>query len=126
MIADAVGCYVQSLRNTIRAFEAQGTACLAEKPSRPNTTRNTLDENGPAGSATCSTAARVTEPRLTRLWTLALAVEVARAEGLTNRPVSGDAICRRLLPVGVGWKRAKSWVVSLDPADLRRERHAIG
>ena len=59
-IAAAVGCCVQSVRNAVHAFEAEGLACLVEKSSRPKATRDTLDDAGRRGSATCSTAARAT------------------------------------------------------------------
>jgi hypothetical protein len=59
-IAAAVGCCVQSVRNALRAFEAEGLACLGEKSSRPKATREIFDDSGGGGSATCSTAARAT------------------------------------------------------------------
>ena len=62
----------------------------------------------------------------TSLWTLALAAEVAFAEGLTARPVSGETIRQALKRLGVGWKRAKPWITSPDPAYLRKKRRATG
>ena len=62
----------------------------------------------------------------TSLWTLDLAAEVAFAEGLTARRVSGEAIRQALLRLGVGWKRAKTWITSPDPAYLRKKGRATG
>src|SRR5262245_2293869 len=36
-IAAALGCSAQAVRNTLRAFAAEGLACLLQKPSRPKT-----------------------------------------------------------------------------------------
>ena len=62
----------------------------------------------------------------TTLWTLGLAAEVAHAEGLTDRPVSGETIRQALKRLGVGWKRAKTWITSPDPAYLRKKGRATG
>jgi hypothetical protein len=62
----------------------------------------------------------------TSLWTLGLAAEVAHAEGLTDRPVSGETIRQALKRLGVGWKRAKTWITSPDPAYLRKKGRATG
>lgn len=35
-IATLVGCSVQTVRNTIRAFEQHGLECLTAQPNRPN------------------------------------------------------------------------------------------
>ncbi|MCA1480963.1 helix-turn-helix domain-containing protein, partial [Bradyrhizobium sp. NBAIM08] len=45
-IAAAVGCCVQSVRNAIRSFQAEGVACIREKSSRPKQTRSVLDDAG--------------------------------------------------------------------------------
>src|SRR3954470_24874261 len=45
-LATAIGCCVQSVRNAVRAFEAQGLASLIEKSSRPRSTRDTFDDEG--------------------------------------------------------------------------------
>src|SRR5262245_37022032 len=42
-IARALGCTAATVRNTIHAFAAQGTACLKEKSSRPHSARPLLD-----------------------------------------------------------------------------------
>ena len=57
----------------------------------------------------------------TSLWTLDLAAEVSCAEGLTPTQVSGEAIRKTLLRLGIGWKRAKQWITSPDPEYLRKK-----
>ena len=60
----------------------------------------------------------------TSLWTLDLAAEVAFAEGLTVRRVSGETIRQALKRLGIGRRRAKTWITSPDPAYLRKKRRA--
>jgi hypothetical protein len=57
---------------------------------------------------------------------LALAATTAYAEGLTARPVSGEAIRRALARLGVRWQRAKHWITSPDPAYIRKKNGATG
>jgi hypothetical protein len=60
----------------------------------------------------------------TSLRTLALAAEVAFAEAITARLMSDETIRQALLRLGVGWKRAKTWITSPDPAYLRKKGRA--
>jgi transposase len=125
-IAAAIGCCVQSVRNAVGAFHAEGLDCLHEKTSAPKTTNQGRDEAG------CRRL-RDLLPRSPRdfgkprsVWTLALAAEVAHAEGLTDRPVSIELIRQALKRLGVGGKRAKGWITSPDPAYLRKKGRATG
>jgi hypothetical protein len=125
-IAAAVGCCVQSVRNAIRAFGAEGPASLHEKSSRPKVTRDTLDDAGRQRLRDLLHRSPRDFGKPTSLWTLGLAAEVAHARGLIGRPVSGETIRRSLLRLGVGWKRAKTWITSPDPAYLRKKGRATG
>jgi hypothetical protein len=60
------------------------------------------------------------------LWTLALAAEVAFVEGITTRTVSDETIRQAIKRLGIGWKRAKTWITSPDPAYLRKKRRGTG
>jgi transposase len=44
-IAAHVGCSMQTVRNTIRAFEQQGLECLKAEASRPKTVKPIFDED---------------------------------------------------------------------------------
>ena len=55
-----------------------------------------------------------------------LAAEVAFAEGITARLVSDETIRQALIRLGIGWKRAKTWITSPDPAYLRKKGRATG
>ncbi len=125
-IAAAVGCCVQSVRNAIRAFEAEGLACLAEKSSRPRSPRASLDDDGRQRLRDLLHRSPRDFGKPTSLWTLDLAAEVAHAQGLTDRPVRGETIRQALIRLGVGWKRAKTWITSPDPAYARKKGRATG
>lgn len=123
MIA-VVGCCVQSVRNALRAFETEGLACLGEKSSRPRSTRETFDDDGRRRLRDLLHRSPRDFGKPTSLWTLELAAEVAHAEGLTDRPVSGETIRQALKRLGVGWTRAKTWITSPDPAYARKKGRA--
>jgi transposase len=123
-IAASVGCCVQSVRNAIRAFEAEGLACLREKSSRPEVIREAFDDDGRRRLRELLHRSPRDFGKPTSLWTLALAAEVAHSEGLTDRPVSGETVRQALIRLGVGWKRAKTWITSPDPAYARKKGRA--
>jgi hypothetical protein len=64
--------------------------------------------------------------RPTSWWTLALAAQVSCDQGRTAERVSGETIRATLARLGVGWKRAKRWLVSPDPAYAREKARATG
>jgi transposase len=120
-IARSLGCDEQTVRNAIRAFVARGTAALTPGSSRPQTIHTAFDAAG---------VERLNEvlhrsPRdfghPTSLWALHLAAETAQAEGLTATRVSGETVRATLARHGVGWRRAKRWITSPDPAYARKK-----
>ena len=125
-VAERLGYASQSVRNAIHAFDAEGLDCLREKSHRPASARPELDQ------AACQRLRALLHrsPRdfakPTSIWTLALAAEVAHAEGITARPVSDETIRQAIIRLGVGWKRAKTWITSPDPAYLRKKTRATG
>jgi len=64
--------------------------------------------------------------RPTSGWTLQLAADVAFAEGMTPRPVSGETIRQALAALKTRWKRAQHWITSPDPAYVRKNNSATG
>ena len=60
----------------------------------------------------------------TSVWTLELAAEVSREQGLTAERVSGETIRATLKRLGVGRKRAKRWLTSPEPAYARKKARA--
>ena len=120
-IAAALGCASQTVRNTLHAFERQGPECLARGSTRPKSARRLLDA-----------------PRAERLrdllhqrprafghpqshWTLPLAAEVCYRQGLTERVLSAETVRQAIQRLGLGWKRAKQWLTSPDPAYERKK-----
>jgi transposase len=123
-VARALGCHVQTVLTAIRAFEADGVACLARRSSRPHRMPQLAFD----------AAARARLPGLlhrpprdfgcsTSVWTLELVAEVSLAEGLTAARVSAETVRATLARLGVRWRRAKRWITSPDPA-YARKKHA--
>jgi transposase len=125
-IRDRLGCSTQTVRNAIRAFHAAGTDCLDEGSHRPKSSRPEIDDGGCERLRALLHRSPRDFGKPTSLWTLDLAAEVAFAEGLTARRVSRETIRRALKRLGVGWKRAKTWITSPDPAYLRKKTRGTG
>ena len=127
VIGDTLGCDDQTVRNVLHAFNTQGLAALTRHSSAPQRTPHAVFD---APRREQLRALLHQSPRTfghaTSLWTLALAAEVAYAEGLTHRPISGEAIRRALARLGVRWQRAKHWITSPDPAYVRKKNGATG
>jgi transposase len=125
-ISARLGCSSQTVRNALRAFQVEGTACLREKSHRPVSARPVLDDGGCERLRALLHRSPRDFGKPTSLWTLDLAAEVAFAEGLTDRPVSDETIRQALKRLGVGWKRTKTWITSPDPAYLRKKTRGTG
>src|SRR5262249_33277773 len=122
VIGEALGCDDQTVRNVLHAFNTQGLAALPPRSSAPPRTPHAPFNATPREQLR---PLPHQSPRTfgspTRLWTLPVAAEVAYAEGLTSRLVSGEAIRRALARLGIRWQRAKHWITSPDPAYLRKK-----
>jgi transposase len=115
VIAKAVGCSPQAVRNVVRAFETRGLAVLALPSRRPHAAVKVFD----AERSDRLKALLHQSPRLfgkaRSTWTLALAAEVCVEQGVTAKQVSLETIRDTLKRLGVGWRRAKTWITSPDP-----------
>ena len=123
-IATALGCATQTVRNTLAAFHAEGIACLAPKSRRPKTTAPALVGDRAERLRALLHRSPRDFGKPTSLWTLALAAEVAFAQGITARRMSQESIRQAMKRLGIGWKRAKTWITSPDPAYLRKKGRA--
>jgi transposase len=125
-IAALLGCSEQSVRDAIHAFNARGLAALVRGSTAPKTARPTFD----AARAERLRALLHQSPRTfgkpTSVWTLELAAEVSCEQGLTPARVSDETIRAAVKRLGVGWKRAKRWITSPDPAYVRKKVRATG
>ena len=124
-IAELVGCSVQTVRNVIHAFSAQGVKGLVQHSNRPKTGKPSLDV------ARCDRLQHIlhqsprTYGKSTGVWTLALAAAVCSEHGVTERLMSDETIRRALNRLGTKWKRAKHWITSPDPQYARKKSGAI-
>ena len=125
-IARTLRCTSPTVRNAIHAFARGGLACLQEKSSRPHTARPLLD----ATRAEALKEILHQRPRAfgkpTSLWTLDLVAEVCHAQGWTPHVVSGETIRQAIHRLGIGWRRARRWITSPDPAYARKKNPATG
>jgi transposase len=117
-----LGCATQTVRDALRAFAAEGTACLGEKSHRPKSARSALDDAGRERLRALLHRSPRDFGKATGVWTLATAAEVGHEHGLTERLVSGETIRQALRRLGIGWKRAKAWITSPDPAYARKKK----
>jgi transposase len=122
VIATAVGCSPQAVRNVVRAFETRGVAGLAMQSRRPHTAAKVFDPaRGERLKALLHQSPRQSG-KVRSPWTLALAAAVCVEQGVTAERVSLETIRDALKRLGVGWRRAKTWITSPDPHDARKTR----
>ena len=121
-IAEHLSCDDQTALDGLHAFNAHGLDALLKRSSRAHHPR---PQAFPGERAEQLRALLHRRPRdfghPTSVWTLALAAEVSFAHGLTDHLVTGEAIRQTLLRLGIGWKRAKHWITSPDPAYARKK-----
>jgi transposase len=124
-IAEQLGCDDQTVRNAIQAFNTRGLASLQRGSSVPHRTPHAVfDPNRRAQLRTLLHQSPRTFGKPTSVWTLRLVADVAYAEGIIPRPVSGETIRHALAALKTRWKRAKHWITSPDPAYLRKKNSA--
>jgi transposase len=124
-IAAVVGGDEKTVRQLLHRFNRLGLEALPRGSSRPH---QPPPRAFPGARAEQLRALLHRRPRdfghPTSLWTLDLAAEVRFAHGLTDHLVTGEAIRQTLLRLGIGWKRAKHWITSPDPAYARKKGDA--
>jgi transposase len=125
-IAQLVGCSVQTVRNVIRTFNADGLVCLAKRSNRPKRARPILDATRCEQLRHLLHQSPRTFGKPTGLWTLALAAQVCHEQGLTGRLMSDETLRRAIKRLGANWKRAKHWIASPDPQYARKKSGVIG
>jgi transposase len=123
-IARVLGCDDQTVREAIHAFTTRGLAALRPASRKPRTIRAAFD----LPAAERLRAVLHQSPRAygkpTSLWTLELAAAVSFEQGLTAARVSPETIRTTLKRLGIGWRRAKHWITSPDPAYARKKARA--
>lgn len=125
-IAGRVGCAVGTVHNAIHAFADEGVGCLAEKKRGPKDAQPILDEAkaDPLKGILHQSPRRFGKARST--WTLDLLADVAFEQELTPHRLSHEAVRQAVKRLGSGWKRAKQWITSPDPAYARKKTRGTG
>ena len=125
LIAQSLGCDDQTVRNVIHRFNTHGLAVLTPGSSAPKHTPHAVFDPARRDHlrALLHQSPR-TFGKETSVWTLDTVAEVAYAEGITPRQVSGETIRNALAQLDVRWKRAKHWLTSPAPASVRKQSHA--
>ncbi|VTR92432.1 Uncharacterized protein OS=Ktedonobacter racemifer DSM 44963 GN=Krac_12405 PE=4 SV=1: HTH_29 [Gemmata massiliana] len=95
--------------------------CLKEKARGPKDVQPVLDEAkaDPLKGILHQSPRRFGKVRST--WTLDLLADVAFEQRLTPRRLSHEAVRQAVKRLGHGWKRAKQWITSPDPAYARKK-----
>lgn len=117
-----VGCTAQAVRNAIRAFGADGLACLAAKSHARKNPGRVWDRERDGDLKDLLHRRPRDVGRPTSLWTLRLVAEVCHEKGWTPRVLSVEAVRQALKRLGVGWHRAKHWITSPDPEYAKKKR----
>lgn len=125
-IARAAGCSPQAVRNAIAAFDARGLASLARGSTRPTAVAPAFGEGARERLRDVLHRSPRAFGRPTSLWTLDLLADVAHERGLTATRVTGETVRQAVRRLGVGWKRAKHWLVSPDPLYARKKSGGTG
>jgi transposase len=124
LIAHNLGCAVQTVRNTIRAYDAEGEGCLRPKPPGPKQTHPIFDEHKREELKALLHRSPRDFGKETSVWTLEIAADVCVQSGLTERLVSDETVRQALRRLGVGWRRAKNWITSPDLEYARKKNDA--
>ena len=124
LIAQALSCGDQTVRNAIREFNAEGLASLQRESSRPKTVVPLFDRE----RAEQLRALLHRSPRdfghKTSVWTLRLAAQTCVTEGITPYLVSIETMRQALRLLDITWQRAKHWITSPDPAYAQKNAGA--
>jgi transposase len=121
-IAALLGCACQTVRNTLRAFQAEGLDCLHAKSKAPKTTYPVWPKQHDDDLKVLLHQSPRTHGQPTSLWTLGRLAQVCYDKGWTSRVLSGEAIRLAVKRLGVSWKRAKHWITSPDPEYARKKK----
>jgi hypothetical protein len=109
--ATLLGCDDQTVRNASHACTTRGLAALRRGASAPHRTPPAVfDPERRERLRTLLPQSPRTFGQPPGVWPLRLAADVARAEGLLPRPVSGDTMRPALAALKTRWRRANHWL----------------
>jgi transposase len=125
-IAQLVGCSRQGVHNVLEAFEQRSVASLQMRSRRPKSAAKLLDSRKSETLRALLHESPRSFGKPTSVWTLELAADVCFERGITQTRVSDETIRDAITRLGIGWKRAKNWITSPDPAYARKKNDATG
>jgi transposase len=125
-IGRELDCDSDTALNAINAFNRAGLAALQAGSSVPHRIAVAFDEPAAERLRALLHQSPRQFGKASSLWTLALAAEVSFEQGLTPERVSREAVRTALQRLGVGWKRAKHWITSPDPAYVQKKSGETG
>jgi transposase len=125
-IAKEVHCDADTVLSGIHAFNDRGLAALAKRSNRPHKTRTVFDAERSEGLRALLHQSPRNFGKPSSVWTLELVADVSFEQGLTPERVSRETIRMTLRRLGIGWRRAKRWITSPDPAYARKKALGIG
>jgi transposase len=133
-IAARLGCHMQTVRERLARFDAEGIDGLGDLPGAGRKRRITEAERGriialarsrPPGrrARTAGGDLHAAAAQAPAQWTLDSLVEAAQAEGIE---VQRSQVRRILLAEKVRWRHARSWASSDDPDFAPKGRRSSG
>jgi len=125
-IGERLRCSDQCVRDALRAFEQEGTACLTTKSRARHTPQATFDVDGQAWLTEVIKQSPRTFGYETSIWTLKLLAQFAQQKGWSKDVVRPETVGRALRAAGITWKRAKHRITSPDENYAVKKSDAIG
>lgn len=133
-IAARLGCHVQTVRERLARFNAEGIDGLGDRPGAGRKRRITEAERGriialarsrPPGrpARTAGGDLHAADAQAPAQWTLDSLVEAAQAEGIG---VQRSQVRRILMAEKVRWRHPRSWASSVDPDFAPKGRRSSG
>jgi hypothetical protein len=116
----------QTVRHVLHAVDEHGLACVPRGSNVPLSVEPVLhaENREPVRARLHHSPRNFGTPA--SVWTLNGRAEVCHEQGLSTTTLSLPTMLEAIVHVGVNWKRAQPWMVSPDPADALKKRHAIG
>lgn len=113
-IAQRLLCGAQTVRNALRAFEAEGSACLQQKSNRPQRDSSAFDSDGLKRLEDLVHRSPRDFGLPTSQWTLLYLAQVCWQQGIVQHAVSYETVRKALLKLGINWQAARQRITSHD------------
>ena len=114
-IAARLRCSDQCVREALRAFAAEGVACLKAKSHRKHTLTTKFDARGLERLSDLVHELPRQYGYNNSLWSLPQLATVSFEQGLTSEAVSHETVRQALKKLDIDWRRARKHISSPDP-----------